>query len=272
MAAVLAVPAALALLLTLLLHPVAALTFSGASLWVIPPNMSTAFTMAIGDVQKDFYKTLGHVPNLLTAPPAASAVLPGTVVLFFGPPDPAWPWMGQAPAACFAGWESHCVVALPTGPFGGYPVIMATGSGDRGAIFAAYSFSELILGVNPWYIINDDPPLYIGPSITIADDFSYFKAPPLYRYRAAFTNDEDLLGGLRRSPTGTAVFDEATWDAQFETGLRLKLNTWLVGTVPSPDEPSVALASRRGLYVIHHHFSECAISISRSVCACVEWR
>lgn len=30
---------------------------------------------------------------------------------------------------------------------------------------------------------------------------------------------------------------------------------WLVGTVPNPDEPSVFLASRRGLIVVHHHFN-----------------
>ena len=92
--------------------------------------------------------------------------------------------------------------------------------------------------MNPWYIINDDPPAYVGPAIVLPDGFAVTVPTPFYKYRSAFTNDEDLLGGFRRSPTGTAVFDESTWNDQFETGLRLKLNMWLVGTVPNPDEVS----------------------------------
>ena len=56
-----------------------------------------------------------------------------------------------------------------------------------------------------------------GPALVLADTFSFVSPPPFYKFRSAFTNDEDLLGGLRRSPTGTAVFDEKTWDNQFET-------------------------------------------------------
>ena len=51
--------------------------------------------------------------------------------------------------------------------------------------------------------------------------------------RSAFTNDEDLMGGFRASPTGTAVFDERTWNDQFETGLRLKLNMCVSAHVPA---------------------------------------
>ena len=48
-------------------------------------------------------------------------------------------------------------------------------------------------------------------------------------------------------------------------GLRLKLNMWLVGTVPNPDESSVSLASRRGLVVIHHHFSELSLGYATTL-------
>ena len=60
---------------------------------------------------------------------------------------------------------------------------------------------------------------------------------------------------ITRAQHASFPSDERTWDDQFQTGLRLKLNTWIVGTVPSPDEPSVSLASRRGLVVAHHHFN-----------------
>ena len=54
----------------------------------------------------------------------------------------------------------------------------------------------------------------------------------------------------KASPLGQTVFDLATFDRFFETLLRLKGNLFLVGTVPLPDENSIALASRRGLVVI----------------------
>ena len=230
-----------------------ALTISGDCVWVVGTNETLAFNLALQNVAEDFYKVLGLTPVVVTTPPAAGAVAPNTTVIFFGSTQP---WLkALAPAACYAGWETHCVVALPTTTYG-YAAVVATGTGKRGAIFGAYTFSEKVLGVNPWWIINDDPPVYVGPSLTIPDTFSVLVPTPFYKYRAPFTNDEDLLGGFRRSPTGGAVFDEKTWDDQFQTGLRLKVNMWLVGTVPNPDEFSVSLASRRGLIVIHHHFSE----------------
>jgi hypothetical protein len=87
------------------------------------------------------------------------------------------------------------VVAVPgsASPWGGYPVIAATGTGTRGAIFGAYAFSERVLGVNPWHLFNDDPPTYAG-SVTVNASAPIVYPPPLYKYRAWFTNDEDLLG------------------------------------------------------------------------------
>ena len=61
-------------------------------------------------------------------------------VVFFGSIAAA-----LAPEACFEGWESHCVVALPPSRFG-YPAIVAAGTGTRGAIYGAYTFAEIVLG------------------------------------------------------------------------------------------------------------------------------
>lgn len=134
----------------------------------------------------------------------------------FGTPEVATWLPALAPAGCYAGWESHCVVAVPTNSHG-YPIVVATGTGKRGAAFGAYAFSETVLGVNPWYIINDDPPAYQGPALVIPDAFSVIIPPPFYKFRCAFTNDEDLFGGLRASPTGTAVFggwtEEVPWSS-----------------------------------------------------------
>ena len=186
---------------------------------MLPPlaSQSTALALALGDIQRDFYITLGLAPVIVFAPPAKGAVPPNTTVLYLGDTASA-PWLpALVPPACLAGWEAHCVVA--TTAFG-YPAIVATGAGARGAIFGAYSFSELVLGVNPLGLFTDDPPRYQGPAINVADDFAFVKAPPLYTYRAAFTNDEDLLGGLRRSPTGSAVF--GAWRAAARTRVGVK--------------------------------------------------
>ena len=95
----------------------------------------------------------------MATPPAAGAVSVNSSVIFFGTPAHAAWLTALAPAACYAGWESHCVVAVPTTTYG-YPAFVATGTGTRGAIYGGFSFSEHVLGVNPWYLINDDPPTY----------------------------------------------------------------------------------------------------------------
>ena len=45
------------------------------------------------------------------------------------------------------------------------------------------------------------------------------------------------------------------WDRVFELILRLKGNAVIVGTAAYPDERSMELASRRGLYLAEHHIT-----------------
>ena len=47
----------------------------------------------------------------------------------------------------------------------------------------------------------------------------------------------------------------AMWDRVFELILRLKGNAVIVGTAAYPDERSMELASRRGLYLAEHHIT-----------------
>ena len=65
---------------------------------------------------------------------------------------------------------------------------------------------------------------------------------------------QDLLGYFRRDPLGESVFDMRTWDIIYETLLRNKANMIIPGTSPNPDEPSLTLASRRGLTLSQSHF------------------
>src|SRR5207253_3063676 len=69
---------------------------------------------------------LGHTPIIVNSPPQANAVSSNTTVIFFGTPESARWLSGLAPASCYAGWESHCVVAMATTSFG-YPAIVSTG-------------------------------------------------------------------------------------------------------------------------------------------------
>jgi len=54
---------------------------------------------------------------------------------------------------------------------------------------------------------------------------------------------------------GTKVFTLETWDYIFQTALRSRVNTMIVGTIPFADEHSLDLASYRGLNIITHHFN-----------------
>ena len=63
-----------------------------------------------------------------------------------------------------------------------------------------------------------------------------------------------MLGYFRRDPAGESVFDLRTWDTIYETLLRNKANMIIPGTSPNPDEPSLALANRRGLTLSQSHF------------------
>ena len=89
------------------------------------------------------------------------------------------------------------------------------------------------------------------------------RAPPRYKYRALFPNDEDLLAGFGPDPLGESVFGAQSWDRLCETALRLKANTVQCGTVSYPDESIAKISARRGL--VYVEFRQCFL-----YSACVE--
>ena len=177
-------------LFTVLVSPVVSLVLNGDEVWVIgaeAPSVSSALVL----VQKDAYQVLGIAPVLLTAPPLKGSLPAGTVVVYMGTVAAA-PWLASFDlAGCLTGWESHCVKSFPAGANGtaGYPSIVATGEGARGAIYGAFSFSEDVLNVNPWALFTDDPPAYVG-SLTLNDTLSLVFPSPQYTWRGLFFNDE----------------------------------------------------------------------------------
>ena len=243
-------------LLALLSTSTSALDLSGDEVWVIALSAeSRAFTLAVRDVLKDAYSVLGRTPLVLPTPPPAGALPSNTTLVFLGTPSAA-PWLVTSfeTSKCFAGWESHCVLAFSASPSVPYASLVATGEGMRGAIFAAYTLSEEVLGVNPLRHYTDDAPTFAAP-LAVDAALAIYYAPPRFKYRGLFINDEDLLAGLFPGDTlGTASIDSRAYLQAFETMLRLKANVVVPATNPFPDGELYALAAARGLILSHHHY------------------
>ena len=169
----------------------AALTLTGDEVWIVSANESGPVAKATLLVQKDAYMVLGIAPVVLSAPPAAGSLPAGTTLVYLGSVEAA-PWLLAFDlSGCSTGWESHCVKAFPASASGaaGYASVVATGEGMRGAIYGALSFSENVLGVNPWSLFTDDPPAFVG-SVTLNDSLALLWPPPQYKWRGLFFNDE----------------------------------------------------------------------------------
>ena len=127
--------------------------------------------------------------------------------------------------------------------------IYLLGKDMRGAIYAAYTFSEEFLGVPPLWYFCDWKPEYL-PIVEVAANYDNFVKSPQVRFRAWFPNDEDLVDPWR----------EKTWqndELWHEAMLRLKLNTVEYGpTITYPDHKmshNADLLKKYGLVLTSHH-------------------
>ena len=142
-------------------------------------------------------------------------------------------------------WEEHQVY------IDGDKVIL-NGADKRGTLYAIYSFSELVLGVNPLWRWTSEKPQPKN-SITLKSDFYKKFDSPSIRYRAWFPNDRDLILSWQE-------LKEENYGAFVETMLRLKLNTLEGGIAdrqsfqpPFKVGREAGLASSRGLMNTGHH-------------------
>ncbi len=213
-----------------------ALTAPGGSLkltadtpWLVATNQPEALQRALSDVERDWYKVFGHRPVILAEAPQDWA---GPLVRF------GLAGAGGAPESFALCVESNRLTA--------------TGADVRGAIYAAYAFSEEILGVDPWWFWADHEPAR-RDKIEIARDLKKEYGPATFRYRGWFINDEDLLGGSAPDPLRENVFSLEMLDRICETLLRLRGNMLVPGTFNYPDERCWELAARRGLALNMHH-------------------
>ncbi|XP_065193589.1 uncharacterized protein LOC135824804 [Sycon ciliatum] len=240
------------------------------NLIVSPQDMSSfALNMTILDVTQDMYKVFGYAPIATVHNDTTDLLLEANSVtrIYIGTPDNA-AYLAELTelSSCLSGAESHCLRLVPDqhDTSHSHYWLLAIGADVRGAIYAAYTFSEQILGVDPMYRFTDIQPDYqpiINTSVALINSLTF--ASPQFEYRVIFANDEDLLGGFTPDPLGESVFSLTTFNWLYETTLRIKANAFLVGTVPYPDEKSLTLASRRGLVVTNHHFNLLGINTFR---------
>ncbi len=219
--------------------------FTAETPWIVSPNEPEPIRRALEDVKRDWYKVLGHVPVILSEAPAGWK---GPLV-YFG--------LGALPSREFAsappvGRESFLLGVREMK--NGARAIVATGTDVRGAIYAAYAFSETVLGVDPWWYWADKEPVYRG-SIDVPAALNVQVGSPTIKYRGWFINDEDLLAGFSPDPLRENVFSLEMLDRVCETILRLRGNMIVPTTFAFPDERGHELAARRGLVLTMHHVS-----------------
>jgi hypothetical protein len=159
---------------------------------------------------------------------------------------------GPVPAAANANdlrgqWESYRIVTT-----GGD--VWLVGSNPRGTAFAAYTLSER-LGIDPLYIWTGYRPMHHDPLVLRQTDFT--QAPPAFRFRGFFHDDEDLLPrpfDANGYPLQTGDVPLEWYKRFFETALRLRMNMVAPYTRVHRRYEVQKLASDWGLYYTSHHY------------------
>lgn len=211
------------------------------TLWVVARDQAEPVRRALDDLRKDWRKVLGHMPVTVDSFPSSWR---GSFVEFGGNAENAEK-ENSAP-------EAESFILRHRRDANGRDGLILSGVGKRGLIYAIYAFAEKILGVNPWYYWVDKEPAH-QRSILIADGYVEMSAPPAFRYRGWFLNDEDLLAGFAPDPLRENVMSLEMYDRIYETILRLRGNMVVPATFPFPDERCHELAARRGLVLNTHH-------------------
>jgi len=221
------------------------LTLTADTPWIVAPDETEPVRRALEDVKRDWYKVFGHLPVVLSAPPAAGWDGP---LIYFG--LAANNAAGGVVSPPVQGREAFALGVRASA--NGRPVILATGADMRGAIYAAYAFSEEILGVDPWWFWTDKEPAF-RTSVVVPAGYNLPVAAPTFKHRGWFINDEDLLNGFSPDPLRETIFSNAMLDRICETLLRLRGNMLVPATFPFPDERCHELTARRGLIIAQHH-------------------
>lgn len=209
-----------------------------------PQKETEAVNRAFADFENDWYMVFGMSPNTMEALPdwyEGNAICIGHAAQNLS--------RGQQ---C-TGRESYMIKAEGN-------VLTFEGADELGLIYALYTFSEEVLGVDPWYFWNDFMPEKKS-EIDIPENFSLCGEEPDFKYRGFFINNEDMLTGSFRDPLGENLLSSYHFDKICELILRLHGNTIAPGTRIYPDETARDIASERGLYVNDHHVTPLGLNV-----------
>ncbi|WP_159020735.1 glycosyl hydrolase 115 family protein [Algibacter sp. L3A6] len=138
--------------------------------------------------------------------------------------------------------------------------IFAAGADDRGTIYAIYTFTEKVLGIDPMYVFTDHIPKKQS-EIVVKGDFEIKSKKPTFEYRGWFINDEELHDGMHRDPLGGNVIASEWMDKILETLLRTKGNMIIPESAQYPDANVYDLCKRRGVAVNHHHVTPVGLNM-----------
>ena len=208
---------------------------------VVADDENPAVHLAADFLAGDIEKISGHKPAVVKAA-AADKVNIRLVTLGHG----------QVPAAIRAAslkdqWESYRVATDGRN-------VWLVGSNPRGTAFAAYTLSER-LGIDPISIWSGYQPEHHDPLVLKRVEFT--QAPPTFRYRGFFHDDEDLLPrpfDANGYPLQTGDVPLEWYKRFFETALRLRMNMVAPYTRVHRRYEVQKLASDWGLYYTSHHY------------------
>jgi len=207
---------------------------------VVAADENTAVHQAAEFLAGDIEKISSHRPRIVDAPSEQPSI---HLVTVGHPGIPA-----AIHAAVLQGqWESYRILTLGSD-------VWLIGSNPRGTAFAAYTLSER-LGIDPLYIWTGYSPAHHDPLVLKQTNFT--QAPPAFRYRGFFHDDEDLLPrpfDADGHPLQTGDVPLDWYKRFFETALRLRMNMVAPYTRVHRRYEVQKLASDWGLYYTSHHY------------------
>lgn len=210
--------------------------------WILSAYESEPVERAVQDLSNDWYMVFGSKPLVYDALPEGYT---GSVI-----------YIGQTA-------RQHIQVSEDRESFTAMARdgdLYLAGAEELGTIYALYTFSEQVLGVDPWYFWNDFLPEK-KELIELEADFDISHGSPSFKYRGFFINNEDMVSGSFPDPLKETFLDLTVFNKICELILRLHGNIIAPGTRPYPDEAVRAVAARRGLYINDHHVTPLGLNV-----------
>lgn len=144
-------------------------------------------------------------------------------------------------------WEAYQIITTEN-------TVWLVGADARGTAYAAYTLSER-LGIDPLYIWTNYRPVQYDH--LVLKKTSHFVAPPKFKYRGFFHDDEDILPrpfNVIDLPIWTGDVATVWYERYFETALRLRMNMVAPYTRVHRRYEIQKMASDWGLYYTSHHY------------------